>query len=253
VSQQLQKKVIEESVVSDASAEQVATFGASFIDRLVSELGATRVDEFPELKTIRNLKGDDTGYVHVYTADKLIKATYLSINVAPGMRYFNIHIVPEARFNVPRLSLEGMVTVKGSQISMDVYSDADMFMEIEPLLEQLSGINAAYDDAKKTDIGFFPSRLPHMRAFCSPFFLNAAKATGDQLPELDAIANRYLDEWIQILANAEEVDAAAAADRQRRRTHMSDMVVKLDPDRQMIAQVFGEETTCAIEKAVMYW
>ena len=239
--------------MKDASAEQVATFGASFIDRLVSELGATKVDEFPELKSIRNLQGDDTGYVHVYTADRLIKATYLSINVAPGMRYFNIHIVPEAGFNVPRLSLEGMVAVKGSQVSMDVYSDADMFMEIEPLLEQLSGINAAYDDAKKTDIAFFPSRLPHMRAFCSPFFLNAAKTTGDQLPELEAIANRYLDEWLKIFAAAEVVDAAVAEDRQRRRTHMSDVVVKMDPDRQMIVQVFGEETTCAIEKAVMYW
>ena len=169
------------------------------------------------------------------------------------MRYFNIHIVPEAGFNVPRLSLEGMVAVKGSQVSIDVYSDADMFMEIESLLEQLSGINAAYDDAKKTDIAFFPSRLPHMRAFCSPFFLNAAKTTGDQLPELEAIANRYLDEWLKIFAAAEVVDAAVAEDRQRRRTHMSDVVVKMDPDRQMIVQVFGEETTCAIEKAVMYW
>ena len=239
--------------MSEASPEQVAEFGTSIIDRLENDLGATKVDEFPELKSIHNLKGDDTGYVHVYKADRLIKATYLSINVAPGMRYFNIHFVPEARFNVPRFSVEGMVTVRGSQISMDVYPDVDMFMEIEPFLEQVSGINKVYEDAKKTDIAFFPSRLPHMRAFCSPFFLNAAKATGDQLPELDAIANRYLDEWIKILAAAEEVDAAAAEDRQRRRTHMSDLVVKLDPDRQMIVQVYGAETTSAIENAVMYW
>jgi hypothetical protein len=34
---------------------------------------------------------------------------------------------------------------------------------------------------------------------------------------------------------------------------MSDMVIALDPDRQMIVQVYGEEVTAAIERAVMYW
>ena len=48
------------------------------------------------------------------------------------------------------------------------------------------------------------------------------------------------------------VDAAAAADRTARRNPMSDVVVALDPDRQMIVQVYGEEVTSAIEQAVMY-
>jgi len=92
-----------------------------------------------------------------------------------------------------------------------------------------------------------------MRAFCSPFFLNVFKAPLEQLPQLDAIANRYFDEWLKIFQAAETVDAVAAADRQRRRTHMSDTVIALDPDRHMIVQVYGEDTTCAIEQAVMYW
>jgi hypothetical protein len=92
-----------------------------------------------------------------------------------------------------------------------------------------------------------------MRAFCSPFFLNVFKATSEQLPRLDAIANHYFDEWLKIFQMAETVDNVAAADRQLRRTHMSDTVIELDPDRQMIVQVYGEAITCAIEQAVMYW
>jgi hypothetical protein len=199
------------------------------------------------------LQGESTGYVRVYEADKLIKATHLSVNVAPGARYFNIQVVPQSQYNVPRYSLEGMVTVHGSQISMDMFPDVDTFMQIQPVLEQLSGVNQIFDEAKKTDIDFLPSRLPHMRAFCSPFFLNAAKATEAQLPELDRIANRYFDEWQKIFAAAEVVDAASAADRAARRSHMSDVVIALDPDRKMITQVYGEEITSAIEQAVMYW
>jgi len=238
--------------VSTESLQLVAGFGSSIIERLIAELGASHTEVFPELADIKNLQGDSTGYVRVYAADKLIKATHLSVNVAPGARYFNIQVVPQAQYNVPRYALEGMVTVQGSQVSMDMFPDVDTFMQIRPVLEQMAGVNKVFDDAKKTDIDFRPSRLPHMRAFCSPFFLNAPKATEANLPELDKIANLYLDEWQKIFAAAEKVDAAAAADRTARRNHMSDVVVALDPDRQMIVQVYGEEVTSAIEQAVMY-
>jgi hypothetical protein len=243
----------QEFSMDSAQQEWTTNFGSSIVNRLVAGLGASQVNEFPQLLDIKNLAGASTGYVHVYKAPRLIKATHLSVNVAPGARYFNIHIVPEVHYNVPRYSLEGMVTSQGSQVSMDMYPDIDTFMDIRPFLEQMSGVCAVYDEAKKTDIDFRPSRLPHMRAFCSPFFLNVFKATSAQLPQLDAIANRYFDEWIKIFQVAPTVDAIAAANRQRRRTHMSDTVIALDPDRQMIVQVYGEAITCAIEQAVMYW
>lgn len=238
--------------MSSESLKLVAGFGSSIIERLIAELGCSLTDACPELNDIKNLQGDSTGYVHVYGAARLIKATHLSVNVAPGARYFNIQIVPQPQYNVPRYSLEGMVTVQGSQVSMDMFPDVDTFMQIQPVLEQMSGVNQVFQEAKQTDINFLPSRLPHMRAFCSPFFLNATKATEAQLPELDRIANRYFDEWQKIFAAAEEVDAATAADREVRRKHMSDVVIALDPDRQVIVQVYGEEITSAIEQAVMY-
>jgi hypothetical protein len=239
--------------MSSESQKLVVGFGSSIIERLIAELGATQADVFPELADIRNLQGDSTGYVRVYKADKLIKATHLSVNVAPGARYFNIQIVPEAQYNVPRYSLEGMLTVQGSQVSLDMFPDVDTFMSIESVLQQMSGVNQVFEEAKQTDIDFRPSRLPHMRAFCSPYFLNVFRATEEQLPELDRLANRYFDEWQKIFAGAEKVEAAAAADRAARRNHMSDSVIALDPDRQMIVQVYGEEITHAIEQAVMYW
>jgi len=231
----------------------ITNFGVSIVNRLTAELGAVRTDDFPQLRDIRNLAGASTGFVHVYTAPRLLRATHLSVTVAPGARYFNIHLVPEPQYNVPRYALEGMVTSRGSQVSMDLYPDVDVFMQIKPLLEQMQGVRAVFDAARQTDIDFRPSRLPHMRAFCSPFFLNVFKATGEQLPQLDVFANRYFDEWQKIFNKAEVVDAAAAADRQRRRTHMSDTVIALDPDRQMIVQVYGEDVSFAIEQAVMYW
>jgi hypothetical protein len=239
--------------MDSAQQEWTANFGSSIVNRLVAALGASQVDEFPQLFDIKNLAGASTGYVHMYKAPRLIKATHLSVNVAPGARYFNIHVVPEVRYNVPRYSVEGMLSSQGSQVSMDMYPDIDVFMQIRPFLEQMHGVRAVYDKAKQTDVDFRPSRFPHMRAFCSPFFLNVFKATSVQLPQLETIANRYFDEWLKIFQLAETVDSIAAADRQRRRTHMSDTVIELDPDRQMIVQVYGEEITCAIEQAVMYW
>jgi len=239
--------------LNDASIKLVANFGSPIVERMISELGATQTDEFPELQDINNLAGESTGYARVYKADKLAKATHLSINVAPGARYFNIHIAPEVRYNVPRFSLEGMVTVQGSQVSMDMYPDIDLYMGIMPFLERMAGVQAVFDAAKQTDIDFRPSRLAHMRAFCSPFFLNVFKADGAQLEQISTIADRFFAEWLKLLAAAKEVSAEQAEDRQRRRTHMSDVVIAADPDRQMIVQVYGEDTTSSIERAVMYW
>jgi len=231
----------------------VDTFGDSIIERLQSELGAQATDDYPDLRDIKNLKGESTGSVTVYKADKLIKATWLSINVAPGARYFNIQVTPEAKWNLPRFSTEGMVTVRGSQVSMDMFPDYDIFMDIPSYVEQMAGVNKVYDSAKKLGVDFSASRFPHMRAFCSPFFLNAAKAAGDQLPTLDTLQNEYFDEWIKLYAEAAELTAAEARTKETRRGYMSEQVIAMDPDRQMIVNVFGEETTSAIERAVMYY
>jgi hypothetical protein len=233
------------------SSELLASFGKSIEDRLVSDLGATLSDRFSELDDIKNLAGESTGNVRTYDADKLDKACCLSINVMPGGRYFNIHIIPEAKYMIPRFGFEGMITTHGSQVSMDIYPDMDLVMRIDEFAAMSGDMTAIYDEIKKSELPIQPSRLMHMRAFCSPYFLNAPGSTASHLPLLEATANRYFDEWLKIYKAAREVDADEAADRQKRRNHFAAKIIELDPDRQMIVQVYGEATTHDIEAAMM--
>jgi hypothetical protein len=230
----------------------LADFGKSIEARIISELDAKPSNEFLELEDIKNLAGESTGYVRTFSADKLVKACSMSVNVMPGGRYFNIHILPEPKYMLPRFGFEGMITTQGSQVSMDFYPDMDLVMRIQEFKALCGNMTEIYDEAKKTGLPFQPSRLMHMRAFCSPYFLNAPGATAEDLPQLEAIANKYFDEWLKIYQAAREVDPAEAANRAARRLHFARSIIEMDPDRAMIVQVYGEEVTTAIEAAMMY-
>jgi hypothetical protein len=234
------------------SPKLLASFGKSIEERILSDLGAKPSGEFAELEDIKNLAGESTGYVRTYTADKLVKACCMSVNVMPGGRYFNIHILPEPKYMVPRFGFEGMITSHGSQVSMDFYPDMDLVMRIQEFKALCGNMTEVYDEAKKTGLPFQPSRLMHMRAFCSPYFLNAPSSTAEDLPELEAIANKYFDEWLKIFNNARELDPAEAANRAARRLHFARTIIEMDPDRALIVQVYGGEVTSAIEEAMMY-
>ncbi|HJP04989.1 MAG: hypothetical protein CL799_06840 [Chromatiales bacterium] len=226
-------------------------FGNSIEERIKNNLGGVPSDKHADVAEIKNLASEITGHANVYDADKLDKAACLSIDIAPGVRYFNIHIIPESRYNIPRFLLEGMLSTRGSQISTDILPDIDMAMNIVALKEQFVGVEAAFNDAKQGDITFEPSRQTHMRTFCSPFFLCTFGIPADQMEQMDAIANGYFDEWLKLYNNAVELDQATADERQARRAHMAKMVVELDPDRNMVVQVYGEKTIQAIEAALI--
>jgi hypothetical protein len=236
---------------SPISPKLLAGFGKSIEERIISELGATPSGQFSELEDIKNLADESTGYVRVFKAEKLDKAACMSINVMPGGRYFNIHIIPQAQYNIPRFNFEGMVTSHGSQVSMDLYPDIDVIMDISEFKELCGGLTPIYDKARKTEIAFRPSRYVHMRAFCSPYFLNASGAAAEYLPELEEIANQYFDEWLKIYKAAELLGTREADERQLRREHIARIIVEMDPDRDMVVKVYGEETVCAIEAAMM--
>jgi hypothetical protein len=240
--------------VSEAQTDEAGVlenFGLSIEQRIQDEMGASLTDLNPEVKEIRNLAGDNTGYMRIYTADKLLKACFMSVNVMPGARYFNIHIHPLVNYRIPRFSFEGMMMAHGSQVSMDLYPDMDLLMRIDDWQETCGAVTPIYDEAKQSELNIQPSRLMHMRAFASPFFINSVNTSIEQLPQVEAIANRYFDEWLKVYRSAPEVDAAEAAERQQRREQFAQKIIELDPDRQMIVQVYGEETTLAIENAIM--
>lgn len=231
--------------------ELMEDFGASIEARIQSELGATLTDQFPEVADIKNLAGESTGYMRVYTADKLNKACCMKIDVMPGAYYFNIHVHPDIRYRAPRFGFEGMIMAQGGQVSMDLYPDMDLLMGIEEFLDLCGDLTPIWDEVKKSDLNPQPSRLAHMRALCSPYFLNFVGATADTLPRIEAIAHQYLDVWLDILRNARELSDEERAVADNRRDIFAQRIIELDPDRNMVVQVYGEETVQQIEAALM--
>lgn len=238
--------------MSAATEQQVAEYGNEFVDMIVSELNATPDADYDHMAEIRNLAGDNTGFAKVWKGDRIRKISYLSIDIMPGARYFNFMVSPDDNVDAPRFAHEGMISVHGGQLSMDMYHDIDMQANIRDLVARLEPVTEIYNEAKASYIEFVPSRQVHMRAFCSPHFLNVFNPEGKDLPQVLSYAERYFREWQKLFAAAGTLDEAAAADRKQRRVHMSDMVVALDPDRQMVVQVYGEDTVRAIEETVMY-
>lgn len=232
-------------------AVNLENYGDSICERLLAQLETTVVAEFADLAHLKDLAGNDTGHIHVYQADRLVKMSFLSISVGAG-RYFNIHVIPDPHYDVPRFLHEGMLLPMGSQISLDLFPDIDEPKEVLHLLDLFSGVTKVYDQARQDpDLQFQPSRQLHMRAFSSPMFLCAFGVDEAKLPKLDRYAHGYLNAWLQLYRNAPQLSAEAAAERAARRAHMSRTIIDLDPDRGLVVDVYGEQTTQAIERASM--
>ncbi|MGI9329855.1 MAG: hypothetical protein ACR2QB_03990 [Gammaproteobacteria bacterium] len=229
----------------------ISTIGNALENSLVRELGATPVAEFDNLQDLKNLAGESTGHVHVYAADKLVKASFLSIAVGPG-RYFNIHLIPRPEYDVPRFVYEGLLMAGASQVSLDLFADMDAEARVLDLPAFYGDAVEVYNAARQNPaLQLQASRFLHMRAFTSPLFLLVSRAPDSVLPDFEAYAAGYLDAWFKLLRDADEIAPPAVADREARRQHMADMLIKLDPDRDMVVQVYGEETIQAIEAASM--
>lgn len=233
------------------ATDPIRSFGQSIEARLAADLRAAPTRRFAEVAEVRNLGGQVTGYVRAWEAPRLDRAASLSVTIAPGLRYFNIHVIPDASCDVPRFLFEGMLMPQGSQVSMDLYLDLDLGMHLD-YLGALDGIEAIYKEARRdSPYPLEPSRLAHMRVICSPYFFLVNKVPQEGLALIERYANRYFDEWLKIFRTGRQLTAAEAANRLARRKYAGESVIALDPDRHMIVQVYGEETTCAIERAMI--
>ncbi len=233
------------------TTDPIQSFGQSIEARLAADLQAAPTRRFAEVADVRNLGGQVTGYVHAWEAPRLDRAASLSVTIAPGLRYFNIHVIPDASYDVPRFLFEGMLMPQGSQVSMDLYLDLDLGMHLD-YLGTLDGIEAIYKEARRdSPYPLEPSRLSHMRAICSPYFFLVNKVPQEGLALIERYANRYFDEWLKMFRTGRQLTVAEAANRLARRKYAGESVIALDPDRHMIVQVYGEETTCAIEQAMI--
>jgi hypothetical protein len=229
-----------------------ANLGQRVQEQIAADLALQPVAEFAELLDLKDLKGDSTGYVKVYGADKLERMAFLSIDIMPGMRYFNIHIIPDHHYKLPRFNFEGMVSTKGSQLSMDLYPDHDIVLDFDFIRHNYFPLSASYEKAKKHPlIHPEPSRLPHMRALCSPYFLLANKVPAEALADMEGFALAYLKTWIGLYKNAQRVTEEEAQCQLHRRQLIARTIIDNDPDRSRVVNVYGEQTTCAIERAAM--
>ena len=231
--------------------DPVQTLGHRIEHRILNEMSLTPVERFSKLLDLKNLEGKSTGYIKVVTGSRIEKASSLSIDIAPGVRYFNIHIIPEAGYLVPRYIFEGMLSPHGSQVSMDVFPDVDAEMDIDYLLKDFKAFTQIYDEARaEKDIAFRPSRYMHMRAFQSPFFL-CTDAPTEVLPRVEDYAERYFDEWQKLLASGKRLSDEETTARRVRRSHIARTIIEQDPDRHMVVSVYGEAVTQSIEEASM--
>lgn len=232
--------------------DDLAVFGESIEQRLIDRLDAQPMERYSHLHDLRNLDGESTGRVHTYTADRMDRFACISIDILPGMRYFNIHAMPDTRYLAPRYSFEGMVSTRGSQLSMDLYPDIDMDMQYDFIRDNYRHVAKTWEAAKQhKTISIEPSRLAHLRATCSPYFLLANKVAADDMSTILGWAGAYLDEWFRILENADELGELDAESRLRRRQTIARTIIEHDPDRYKVVAVYGEETTQSIEEASM--
>jgi hypothetical protein len=239
--------------MNDTQSSPVNTLGQALETRIMNELDAQPLTQYDRLLDLKNLAGESTGYAKAFTGSKLTKGTSVSINLMPGARYFNIHIIPEPQYDVPRFLFEGMLMNQGSQVSMDLFPDFDVAADIDAYLDKYAAVAEIYQEARTDDrFVLVPSRLLHMRAFSSPVFLLVFSTPTENLLALEKYAERYFDAWRDMHRNAKQLSDTQAAARQLRREQIGNTIMRLDPDRHMVVKVYGEETTRMIEQANIY-
>ncbi|MDH3977203.1 MAG: hypothetical protein OEU86_01705 [Gammaproteobacteria bacterium] len=239
--------------MSEAQSNSIANLGKSLEARVAAELEARPLTEFDALLDLKNLKGESTGYVKVFEGNRVVKGSSVSIDLMPGVRYFNFHFIPDPHYNAPRYLFEGMLMPHGSQVSMDLFPDFDVIANLDDYLQGYSAVGEVYEEIRNDDRFLLqPSRLMHMRALSSPVFTLCFNVPVDNLPAIEAYAERYFDAWLDMLRNASSLSDDEAERRRHLRQEIGDSIVRLDPDRHMVVQVYGEETTCMIEAGSMY-
>ena len=154
-------------------SESVQTIGHALEQRIFSEIATQPVSTFDALQDVKNLRGDSTGYVKVFTGEYLDRASSLSIDIMPGVRYFNIHIIPEDCYDIPRFLFEGMAAEQGSQVACELFPDKDIELDYDGFSASYSGFESIYEEGgDPTKMMTVPSLI---RKFSEYLFTSSAR------------------------------------------------------------------------------
>ena len=226
--------------------------GKSIETRFIQAVNAVADPQFEDLVDLTNLKGESTGYCKVFKADKLVKGSMFSIEIPPVGRYFNIHLIPQSDYRIPRFIYEGMITPHGSQMTIDLFPDADIVMDFDSFESQYQGIDEIYQRALADDnFQWRPSRIHFMRAFFSPYVLLSFTVQAAQLGEMESYAKEYLEEWVKMYEQGNENNEEISRHISDRRARMQAAIKHRDPDLPAVIAIYGEEKTQAIQDATL--
>lgn len=232
-------------------AAEASAFGRETAARIVRALDLKPAEEFSDIAELQTQQGAPGGHVRIYRAPGIEKVVDMSMELVAGMRYFFVHIVPDASLDAPRYVFDSVVTVQGTRASIDLYPDFDMTSDIDCLTRKFAGLNRIYDAAiDDTEIVFSPSRLAHIRAVCSPFFLGVFSAQHFLLPKLEVYAQRYFDEWRNLFSQAKSISAAKTQQKRARREVITEAIVGGDYMRRTVSDIYGHEIARKVEQAL---
>lgn len=239
-------------MTNDAKGMRLDSVGQALEARFLAAVETIPDDRYSALLDLKNLAGEHTGYCKVFKGDKLLKGSMFSISIPPVGRYFNIHLIPDPRYRIPRFSYEGMLTVHGSQSSVDLYPDIDVAMDLENYEAQYQGVDKIYARAQENEsIHWQPAREAFLRAMFSPFALLSFTIPEAALDDMESYADAYFSEWLKMYAEGRENNAADIAYIKKRRALMQVVMRERDPDIDGVIALYGEEKTRAIQDATL--
>jgi hypothetical protein len=238
--------------LNPAAETELDSIGQLIEARIQAEVEAVSIERYAELLELTNLNGESTGYCKVFKGDKLAKGSMFSMSIPPVGRYFNIHLIPDARYRIPRFSYEGMLTSRGSQCSIDLYPDKDVVMDLVDFEDQYRGVAKIYAQAQKNElIEWQPAEQAFLRAIFSPFALLSFTIPGAGLGAMEGYADGYFSEWLKMYAAGQENSDAETAYVTERRARMKEVMRARDPNVEGVIAIYGEEKTRAIQDATL--
>jgi hypothetical protein len=221
-------------------------FRAAITEKINPLLKLKEMPGSDDMKNLKTLAGDEVGHIELYTGEKMEKVVFTELSIkAFNFQYVNCNLLPEWNYNIPRYSLNVLMTGDGMlSVDVDLYARCDLVMNHEYLDKYYLPLEETYK-AVMADQGLEKLRLPQhwLRAMTSPYFIwtNAREETKYRVQLQYALV--YLDAWLAIWKEEKPLSDAAAEACKKRETLGRTMIKTKESKLGQFVKLFGEKTT----------
>jgi hypothetical protein len=221
-------------------------FRAAITEKINPLLKLKEMPGTDDLKGLKTLAGDEVGNIDLYAGEKMEKVVFSEMSIkAFGFQYMNCNLLPAWNYNIPRYSLNVLMTGDGTlSVDVDLYPRCDLVIHHEYLDRYYLPLEDMYKTAI-TDQGLEKLRLPQhwLRAMTSPYFIwtNAREETKYQVQLQYALV--YLDTWLTIWKEEKPLSGAEADACRQRETIGRTMIKTKETKLGQFVKLFGETTT----------